>query len=121
MFWRHVTTGLSSEDVAVAVGVPPPVGTRWFRHGGGMPTSSLVEPGGRYLSFPEREDPEITLSDVAAAGAGDCLQMRLACPPTVVLADLVSSLKGVSARVLKRDRAEEMAPLLSGMAGRTGP
>ena len=33
-----------------------PVGTRWFRHGGGMSPISLVEPSGRYLSFSEREE-----------------------------------------------------------------
>lgn len=32
------------------------VGSRWVRQGGGMPTSSLTEPGGRDLSFRDRED-----------------------------------------------------------------
>jgi len=32
------------------------VGTRWFRHGGGMSPISLAEPSGRYLSFAEREE-----------------------------------------------------------------
>lgn len=38
------------------VGVSIPVASRWFRHAGGMPPISLVEPSGRYLSFAEREE-----------------------------------------------------------------
>ena len=55
-FWKEVAAGLSSEDAATAVGVSPAVGARWFRQGGGMPTIELAEPGGRYLSFAEREE-----------------------------------------------------------------
>ena len=55
-FWREVATGASSEMAAQKVGVSAAVGSRWFRQGGGMPTISLAEPGGRYLSFRERED-----------------------------------------------------------------
>jgi IS30 family transposase len=55
-FWRCIGEGLTSEDAAAAVGVSGPVGTRWFRHGGGMSPISLVEPSDRYLSFLERED-----------------------------------------------------------------
>ena len=55
-FWRRVAGGLTSEDAAAAVGVSGPVGTRWFRHGGGMSPISLAEPSGRYLSFAEREE-----------------------------------------------------------------
>lgn len=55
-FWRRIAEGLISEDAAVAVGVSGPVGSRWFRHGGGMPPLDLAEPSGRYLSFAEREE-----------------------------------------------------------------
>src|SRR5665647_1742259 len=55
-FWRLIATGASSEDAATAVGVSAPVGSRWFRHGGGMPPMRLAEPTGRYLSFAEREE-----------------------------------------------------------------
>lgn len=55
-FWRRIAEGLTSEEAASAVGVSQPVGTRWFRHGGGMSPISLVEPSGRYLSFAEREE-----------------------------------------------------------------
>ena len=55
-FWRLIALGVSSEAAGVAVGVSAPVGSRWFRHGGGMPPLSLAEPTGRYLSFSEREE-----------------------------------------------------------------
>ncbi|HEY9376197.1 MAG TPA: IS30 family transposase [Jiangellaceae bacterium] len=55
-FWARIAEGRSSEDAALACGVSAPVGSRWFRHGGGMPPFSLVAPSGRYLSFAEREE-----------------------------------------------------------------
>ena len=58
-FWKEIAAGRSSEDAAIAVGVSPAVGARWFRQGGGMPTIELAEPGGRYLSFAEREEISI--------------------------------------------------------------
>lgn len=55
-FWRLLATGLNTAEAALAVGVSVPVGTRWFRHAGGMAPISLSEPTGRYLSFAEREE-----------------------------------------------------------------
>jgi IS30 family transposase len=55
-FWKRIAEGLSSEDAALACGVSQPVGTRWFREGGGMPPISLVPWSGRYLSFADREE-----------------------------------------------------------------
>jgi len=55
-FWRQIATGVTSEAAAGAVGVSQAVGSRWFRHGGGMPPMDLDEPKGRYLSFTEREE-----------------------------------------------------------------
>lgn len=55
-FRREIAKGLLSEDAAAAVGVSPAVGTRWFRHGGGMPSVDLSPLTGRYLSFREREE-----------------------------------------------------------------
>ena len=54
-FWRRIASGATTADAAEAVGVSWPVGSRWFRHAGGMPPISLDEPTGRYLSFTERE------------------------------------------------------------------
>src|SRR5215210_4072090 len=55
-FWRLIVRGRRTEDAALEVGVSWPVGSRWFRHAGGMPPLSLAEPTGRYLSFQEREE-----------------------------------------------------------------
>jgi IS30 family transposase len=54
-FWVKVAAGLSSEEAAIACGVSGPVGGRWFRERGGMPSIQLTAPSGRYLSFTERE------------------------------------------------------------------
>lgn len=55
-FWKKVATGITSEKAAEAVGVSSAVGSRWFRHNGGMSLSILNPISGRYLSFPEREE-----------------------------------------------------------------
>lgn len=39
-FWLAIAEGMSSEDAGVAAGVSPAVGSRWFREGGGMPTTA---------------------------------------------------------------------------------
>lgn len=65
-FWREVAKGLTSEDAAVAVGASPVVGSRWFRHRGGMSPFKLAPAQGRYLSFVERE--EIALRKAQGAG-----------------------------------------------------
>src|SRR5436190_4419751 len=55
-FWMKIAEGLSSEEAAIACGVSGPVGVRWFRERGGMPSIQLTPLSGRYLSFAERED-----------------------------------------------------------------
>ncbi len=55
-FWRVIATGVTSEQAAAAVGVSQAVGSRWFRHGGGMAPMNLAPTTGRYLSFAEREE-----------------------------------------------------------------
>jgi IS30 family transposase len=54
-FWVKIAEGLSSEEAAVACGTSGPVGARWFRERGGMPSIQLTPLSGRYLSFAERE------------------------------------------------------------------
>jgi len=68
-FWERIAAGLSSEDAAQACGVSQPVGTRWFREAGGMPSITLSPPSGRYLSFSERE--EIALLRAQQCGVRD--------------------------------------------------
>jgi transposase, IS30 family len=65
-FWRVIATGVTSEEAAAAVGVSQAAGSRWFRHGGGMPSLDLAALSGRYLSFGEREEIAIW----RAQGAG---------------------------------------------------
>ncbi len=55
-FWEKIATGITSEKAAEAVGVSQVVGTRWFRHRGGMPLFMSSPISGRYLSFAEREE-----------------------------------------------------------------
>ena len=40
-FWEEIARGLSSEKAAVAAGVSPAVGARWFRECGGMAPTQL--------------------------------------------------------------------------------
>jgi IS30 family transposase len=54
-FWVEIATGVTTEAAAARVGVSSAVGTRWFRHRGGMPID-LSPSTGRYLSFSEREE-----------------------------------------------------------------
>jgi IS30 family transposase len=65
-FWTEIAKGSLPEECAHTVGVSQAVGTRWFRHGGGMPPFSLKPWSGRYLSFAERE--EIALRRAQGAG-----------------------------------------------------
>jgi IS30 family transposase len=55
-FWAAIARGSSSEDAAVEIGVSQAVGTRWFRHAGGVGPNLSPTVSGRYLSFAERED-----------------------------------------------------------------
>ncbi len=55
-FWAAIARGVSSEDAAVEIGVSPAVGTRWFRHAGGVGPNLSSTVSGRYLSFAEREE-----------------------------------------------------------------
>jgi IS30 family transposase len=55
-FWEEIARGDSTEQAAVASGVSPAVGARWFRHCGGMAPYKLYPLSGRYLSFVEREE-----------------------------------------------------------------
>ena len=65
-FWALIAAGLSSEDAAIGAGVSPPVGTRWFREAGGMPSSTFAPSSkplsGHYLAFAEREEIAVALA-----------------------------------------------------------
>jgi len=80
-FWRLIASGVTTAQAAEAVGVSWPVGSRWFRHAGGMPPISLNEPTGRYLSFAERE--EIALLNVQNYGVREIARRMGRDPGTV--------------------------------------
>lgn len=83
-FWEAIARGLSSEDAAVASGVSPPVGTRWFRvHGGISP--HLGPMSKRYLSFIEREEIAILQSQNLGVRA---IARRLGRPPSTISREL---------------------------------
>lgn len=56
LFWQHIGTGVTSEKAAEAIGLSQAVGSRWFRHRGGMPLFMSKPISGRYLPFAEREE-----------------------------------------------------------------
>ena len=85
LFWRAIARGASSEAAAAQAGVSGPVGVRWFREGGGMPTVMLAAPSGRYLCFAEREE-------IAILRAGGCgvreVARRLGRSPSTISREL---------------------------------
>lgn len=61
-FWLKIAAGLATDDAAAACGVAPAVGSRWFRHSGGMSPYRLPPPVGRYLCLAEREEIAVQLA-----------------------------------------------------------
>jgi IS30 family transposase len=80
-FWRAIGRGLSSENAAAEAGVSGPVGVRWFREGGGMPSVTLAPASGRYLSFAERE--EIALLRAQGHGVREIARQFGRAPSTI--------------------------------------
>ena len=84
-FWEQIATGITSEKAAEAVGVSQAVGTRWFRHNGGMPLFMSNPLSGRYLSFAERE--EIGLLSFQGVGVRE-IARRIGRSPSTVSREL---------------------------------
>ena len=84
-FWEAIARGLTSEDAARVAGVSQPVGTRWFRHCGGMPPSHLSSSAparsARYLSLLERE--ELALLHAQGLGVRAIARMLRRSPSTI--------------------------------------
>ncbi len=80
-FWEGIARGLSSEEAAIAVGLSPAVGTRWFREYGGMPSFTLRPLSRRYLSFVERE--EIALLHAGGRGVREIARQLNRSPSTI--------------------------------------
>lgn len=85
LFWAQIATGITSEKAAQAIGVSSAVGTRWFRHRGGMPLFMSNHISGRYLSFAERE--EIGLLRAQSVGVRE-IARRLGRSPSTVSREL---------------------------------
>jgi hypothetical protein len=84
-FWREISKGLLAEEAALAAGVSQAVGSRWFRHRGGMPSIGLAPLSGRYLSFRERE--EIAIWKAQGAGVRE-MSRRLGRAPSTISREL---------------------------------
>ena len=84
-FWAAIRVGRSSVEAAIAAGVAPDVGTRWFREAGGMPPSHRAAGApalsGRYLSFEERE--EIALHRATGLGVRAIARQLTRSPSTI--------------------------------------
>lgn len=80
-FWREFRKGLIPREAAEAVGVSPAAGSRWFSHGGGMPSVELTPLSGRYLSFAERE--VIAILSVQGASAREIARRLDRAPSTI--------------------------------------
>jgi hypothetical protein len=55
-FRKEITKGLLPEEAAHAVGAWQAVGSKWFRHGGGMSPFDLKAFSGRHQTFAERKE-----------------------------------------------------------------
>ena len=75
-FWREIVKGLLAEEAALAVGVSQAVGSRWFRHRGGMPSIDLGPLSGRYLTFREREEIAILKGQGARSRGSSAVPRR---------------------------------------------
>jgi IS30 family transposase len=76
---------MTTTDAAALAGVSEPVGVRWFRDGGGMPTVTLAPLSGRYLSFAEREEIALLRSQGAGVRA---IARRLGRSPSTISREL---------------------------------
>ena len=84
-FWAAIARGAGSEDAAAGIGVSPAVGTRWFRHAGGVAPKLPPTVSGRYLSFAERED--IAIWHAQKAGVRE-IARRLGRSPSTISREL---------------------------------
>ncbi len=84
-YWAMVRRGASSEDAALAIGVSPAVGGRWFRQAGGVSPNLPPAVSGRFLSFSERES--IAVWHAEKAGVRE-IARRLGRAPSTISREL---------------------------------
>ena len=84
-FWAAIARGLYPEAAVAAARVSWVVGSRWFRHAGGMPPTQFAPAApplsGRYLSFAERE--ELALLRAQRHGVRECARQLKRSPSTI--------------------------------------
>ena len=80
-FWEAIARGAKTVDAAAEAGVSSPVGSRWFRHAGGVNPCLSPAVSGRYLSFSERED--IALFRAQGAGVREIARRVGRSPSTI--------------------------------------
>ncbi|MBB5204469.1 IS30 family transposase [Inhella inkyongensis] len=95
-FWRHIATGITSEKAAEPSGVSQAVGSRWFRHRGGMPLFMSKSVSSRFLSFEERE--EIALLNAQDVGVRE-IARRIGRSPSTVARELTRNTATRSGRL----------------------
>ncbi len=82
-FWAAIARGLYPERAVLEARVSWVVGTRWFRHAGGMPPTHLAPSAlplsGRYLSFAEHEN--LALLHIQGLGVRECARRLGRAPP----------------------------------------
>ena len=84
-FWAAIAKGVTTEGAAMEAGASSPVGSRWFRHAGGVNPCLSPSVSGRYLSFSERED----LAMLRAQGLGvRTIARRLGRDPSTISREL---------------------------------
>lgn len=103
-FWKQIATGITSDKAAEAVCVSQPVGTRYFRHRGGMPLFMSKPVSARYLSFAEQE--EIALLRARDIGVREIARL-IGRSPSTVSRELIrnASSSPTSARLPRRPAA----------------
>ena len=84
-FWAAIACGQYPEMAVQEARVSWVVGSRWFRHSGGMPPTHLAPSApplsGRYLSFAERE--ELALLHIQGLGVRECARRLGRAPATI--------------------------------------
>ena len=100
-FWRQIRAGADIAGAAAAIGVSRSVGQRMVHDGGGMPTVSLGEPKGRYLTFEEREE---LMAGLAARESQAEIARRLGRHPSTISRELKRNCPRYSNGHLRRPR-----------------